>query len=411
MRWMFGNHPARLDLRTVDAEDFNIRVIGDRILITPSERKHRWSQDELELRSLVIDRDGFVLSSGFPKFFNYGENTTSDVLFEEAVLAGRVVYTDKLDGSLIIVDVEGPGQVRFRTRGQVVLGDFEERVMRVVDAKYPGLRRIADGAEFASYSFLLEYIGPQNQIVVRYDEEDLVLLGAVEKTRLRPIHVGTAFGADLECLKAFCLATGVRAAHTYELPAALEDAVATVRGWSAESEGVVACHLSFGWSHMVKVKSEAYVRLHSLKFRLNGNVGKLLFLLDATTEDEARDALFDLGIDHEAQAFVAPQIAQYVARRRDVLQHHARIVTELDTTGTRKDVVLRLRQAIADAGLSESYFHAALKTFDGRATEALDLLLATLVLEVPVGVVRQWRTDGQQAAIGDLLRIPVTEGA
>ena len=85
----------RIDLSTIDRETFNVesRVIsgyGSVILVAPKKVKHVWRDDELHLRSLICDPDGTIISSGFPKFMNYGEREDLDAITENLIENGTV---------------------------------------------------------------------------------------------------------------------------------------------------------------------------------------------------------------------------------------------------------------------------------------------------------------------------------
>src|SRR5262245_13940787 len=122
---------ARIDLAGIDREQFSVSERNGRFLITPLKSKHVWAESELHLRSLLVNADGDVLSSGFPKFVNYGENKEHDKTFRLSLGYGTVAFHEKLDGTLIILDFID-GKPHFRTRGSHDLGAFEEPVMRCI---------------------------------------------------------------------------------------------------------------------------------------------------------------------------------------------------------------------------------------------------------------------------------------
>ena len=80
--------------------------------------EHRW------LRSMHLDADQRILSTGLPKFMNWGEGVDRYHVSEDTVLerAGNdLIATLKIDGSLLIRYVRD-GVVKFRTRGALSVG-------------------------------------------------------------------------------------------------------------------------------------------------------------------------------------------------------------------------------------------------------------------------------------------------
>jgi hypothetical protein len=102
-------------------------------LITP-EVDAKWNDKNLHFRSLITDKEGNILSCGFPKFFNYGEKP--DCYPDPEKFADWSIQS-KLDGSLQIVEFVN-GVFSMRTRGtpsyksQENYKDFE-----LLPEKYP----------------------------------------------------------------------------------------------------------------------------------------------------------------------------------------------------------------------------------------------------------------------------------
>ena len=134
-----------------------------------------WNEVTLQCRGLIVNHDtAEIVARPFPKFFNYGEDQTSQS-FDDYRNA-TVVVTDKLDGSLGILypdesDASGYG---IATRGsftspQALMG-------RVLLRQYIG----AGWSPAPDFTYLFEIIYPANRIVCDYGNmEDLVLLGTV----------------------------------------------------------------------------------------------------------------------------------------------------------------------------------------------------------------------------------------
>ncbi|HEY7358938.1 MAG TPA: RNA ligase, partial [Ktedonobacterales bacterium] len=153
-----------LDARLVDRKDFAVDDIGACLFIHPKRDKWDWTEDELRLRSVAVDLQGRVISTGWPKFFNMGERPANDAALEQALESGEeVFFTEKLDGTLIVRSVLPNGKVIFRTRGRWESDEFGPLAHAVASARYPAL---LDPRIMPEWSLLFEYVGPANLIVV-----------------------------------------------------------------------------------------------------------------------------------------------------------------------------------------------------------------------------------------------------
>lgn len=402
-----------IDLSRLNQDEFDLKTRGERILITPKKSKHVWETSEKHLRSLVVDQTGRVLSSGLPKFLNYGEQGAPNEEFKQALAEGRVEFPEKLDGSLIIMDLID-GKVEFRTRGQTELGAFEDRVMALIAEKYPHMIedfRTSPGADEVSICF--EYISPENRIVVPYEEAELVLLTIMDKEDLRPLWPDGREGNE-HVFAEIKERWGVRVVNTHDLPSDFQELMVFVKGWQ-DKEGVVARFVHEGEPMMVKIKASQYVKLHALKSRLSGNVGKLLFLLGASTAAQARDRLFDLGVDYESQVFVQGEIDAYVEQYATLVKQYALFNKRLmyvmgaeDYDGSRKMAAGVARTVVDAFKFPNIFFNAAMKIYDNKPDEGWQMVVGSELLKESVGVLRQWLTN-PMIAVNDVLSVPVIE--
>ncbi|MCB9765492.1 MAG: hypothetical protein H6739_37305 [Alphaproteobacteria bacterium] len=196
----------------------------------------RWDAVTLACRGLVLDRaTAEVVALPFPKFFNHDE--------PHAVIPdGAPEVTVKLDGSLGI-GFRADGRLRWTTRGSF-FSPQAAAAQALWDARY------ADVPVPEAWTLLVEIIHPVTRNVVRYDEEEMVVLGARDRFT----------GEDLPYVgvRRWALGAGLAVTEPVEgdLPALLERAEAL----DDQHEGFV---LRWG-DHRVKVKSRAYKRVHRL---------------------------------------------------------------------------------------------------------------------------------------------------
>ncbi len=147
-----------------------------------------WTQDNLWYRSRVETPQGRTVSQGFGKFFNLGMGpelfnvTAGDILGTLRECREEVVATLKYDGSCLIRSVYQK-KVMFRTRGSLSyeFHDNAQNEMGIFLDKYP---KINDPSVLGErISLLFEWVSPNAQIVIKYKEPELHLIGAVIENR------------------------------------------------------------------------------------------------------------------------------------------------------------------------------------------------------------------------------------
>ena len=167
-----------------------------------------WNDTTVLARGLVLDTTKKRIAAyAFPKFFNYGEQDTSvpDLPFETF---------EKLDGSLIIAFYHN-NDWRTATKGS--LGSSQaiwalERLQKYKSLLVPG------------FTYLFEAIYAENRIVVNYDYEDLVLLGAYDRAGYEIDHSDLRFHWHK-------VAKNYAYTHISDLMAASEALSANEEGW------------------------------------------------------------------------------------------------------------------------------------------------------------------------------------
>lgn len=411
----------------ISLEDFNLSEKDGRTLITPVKSKHTWAPNELHLRSLLLDADGYVLSSGFCKFVNIGEIPDHDFSLLEAMKGnGSVTYSAKEDGSLVIASLID-GQPHYRTRGSHNLGIFEEPVMSLVYDKYPMvevvLKHFGDNPRKVPMSFLFEYTAPTNQIVLKYGEPDLHFLGVM---RLDTLHLSRV---DISKFSAIANAGGEgkrffpKAAVFHDLPKNPADLIKEVRSWVGK-EGIVARIVLpeqdpvTGPVRLLKCKSDLYVKLHSLRFRLGGKVGKLAFLLGIESLAEAPAKLETLGIDFEAQQFIQAELEEYCEKLLYAQVAYGKFlgVCELikentlrdDLRTSRRNFVETVQEYIHVNDLPASFFGASMAWYSQKGADGWTHVVAAEVLDESAGTVKTWAIT-KDAILNEMLHTPVDD--
>jgi len=287
------NERAVLDISAVDRSEFKVVSEDGLHLVCPKKNKWDWSYEERYLRSIVVDDEGVVRSSGFPKFGNYGEFQDDTDALNKALASGhQVFFSHKEDGSLCIRSVID-GKVIFRTRGTMFGGEdmedgtlsFGKRFCKVAEEKYPIL---LDPSYFDDASLLFEYVAPSNTVVVRYQEDDLVFLGGMEHSGPSPL--------PWAIVQSIAAARGFNLVELRELPRDPLKMLEEVKDW--RTEGIVArcndCQV------MVKVKSAYYLANHRMKFSMTyKTIVEFIDTSGVRSEDELVEKLKEYDYDWE----------------------------------------------------------------------------------------------------------------
>jgi len=203
-----------------------------------------WDDVTEKCRGLIVDQStDQIIERPFRKFFNLNTDFRPETKVENLPTSQPEIL-DKLDGSLgILYRYNG-------CRGIATRGSFESDQAAWASAWYE--KHLGSAVWPVEYTPLFEIIYADNRVVVKYDYEGLVLLGAVHRET----------GAELPHVELFKLATlnGCRLASRFHK---------TVSECSCEDapnlEGYVASwHYPDKPSLKVKIKFAEYCRLHHL---------------------------------------------------------------------------------------------------------------------------------------------------
>lgn len=243
----------------------------DSFLIIP-QIDAKWNKHNLFYRSLVVDTDGNVLSSGWPKFFNQGEQPDC---YPNPESYKDWIIQEKLDGSLLIADYVN-GQFNMRTRGcvshtvQENSKDFE-----LLPEKYPKVVEFLKNNPHLS--LLFEIVTPNNVIVIRPKEVDFYFLGAINKN-------GMCVVSSKDFIDIWRKIGFIPTAKTYEIENIkdLNSISQLVKTWKG-SEGVV---ISYNNNHnRIKIKSDWYLWIHRIKSQLNSENNLIEYYIDLGMPD------------------------------------------------------------------------------------------------------------------------------
>lgn len=371
----------KMDISFAQKRGFTVSERGEFLLVTPPKDKHLWKADEIWYRSLLLTREGEVVSSGFPKFFNYGENPDHDILTTELFEGSETLFTEKMDGMLMIRFVVD-GKVCFRTRGNhVVESDVYTRLMSLVETFYP---KLLDSLLFPEGSLLFEFMTPEDQIVIRYSEPKLTLLGYVHHPRDGSGQPQVVCSRHV--LQLVHQQLGVPPVKTYSLAGNLKAISHEVSTWENQ-EGIVTWSLlPSGSTHLTKFKSVWYCRLHALLSHLTEDrVWKICWANQIKDVSVLKQYFENLGLDWESLGVVSDAFASYQQRKFLVEYVFAQLKGALEiAVDTSPEILSRKDKALLAKNMTSkepftTYFQEAIYFLTGEDLKVRKALEAKIL--------------------------------
>ena len=138
-----------------------------------------WNEWYTNVRGCVVDLENMtIVSATLPKFFNVDEKShTSYTQVMNMVKKGHTTIYDKQDGSC--VSVSYGGDLIVTTPGSFESQQVDWSRLYLTKNHEQFLEELQ--SHHQNYTFVFEYVSPQNRIVVQYDKQDMVLLHMIDK--------------------------------------------------------------------------------------------------------------------------------------------------------------------------------------------------------------------------------------
>lgn len=253
----------KIDLNAIDQTQFMVHphvVDGQTLhLVQPCHIGAKWTQANKIFRSSVWDSDGALVSAGFPKFTNWGENPDN---FPVPTSLNGATIVEKVDGSLLIVS-KWLNHFILRTRGTVdafkldngwELEIFKNEILPKLDAFWSQSGRNIHIGCWDS-SLLFEWVSPNQRIILNYgDQPKWYLVGLVG-------HENYSI-ATQDRLNWVAENIGLERPPTYTFPS-VEALMQNVEQWKGK-EGVCV-YSGKDQQSIHKVKGLWYLALHRMK--------------------------------------------------------------------------------------------------------------------------------------------------
>lgn len=190
IQFLNDNHPNGFELLAARGIKATRSVAYPELVNLNYDQIDAREDDELAClcRGLIVcdygDGDYFIVAHPFPRFFNAGSSHAAPLNWD-----GSIVFQEKLDGTLCIV-YYWKGDWRVATRGNpdanIPCADgltFAQKFCRAAGTNTVAealdlVATAGDGGCEYDVTYCFELVGPDNQIVVPYENSRIVFLGA-----------------------------------------------------------------------------------------------------------------------------------------------------------------------------------------------------------------------------------------
>jgi len=345
----------KIDLSKIDTDVFVLNkheFYGENLyLIYPKNPFFHWTENDLIFRSSVWNEEGYLVSPGFKKFFNWSERPDLHPYNND-----NFVAVEKIDGSCLIVSNYKDHYI-YRTRGTISafkldngheITPFKNDLESKIDLDY-------------NTTLLFEWTTPNNRIVLDYGSEpEFRLIGGID------IVTYTLFKQSILDEKAITL--NVKRPHTYSFKT-MGETQSFIEN-NNTIEGV--CIYYDDEQHIRKLKTENYLQLHRLKSELN-SIEKLLDIYIEIGQPSYNDFVSYLtnNFDFEIMTMIRGNISKILDAKKQVtaiINHMVVLVDKIRSYETRKSQAEVILQAYGNTNRSGFAF----KILDNKELSADD---------------------------------------
>jgi len=263
-------------------------------------------------RGLIFNTETMeIIARPFPKFWNINDDRHPETL-EKNLPTNISSITTKMDGSLGIL-YKWEDQNYVATRGSFA-SDQSLWATNWLQKNYPRLDLLKE------YTLLTEIIYPENRIVVEYDFEGLIVIGAINNS--------TGKELSRSDLKSYCQAMNLKLVQDHKklLNTCMSENI-------PNQEGYVA---TFDNGLKVKLKFENYCELHRILTGLNPR--SIWELKKESKDDEISSWLTDPKMPSGFITWLRKWNSQLDGDYYTILTDAQRIFDRMPVFSTRKDI-------------------------------------------------------------------------
>jgi len=253
---------------TINGKDYIIRSFTYR-LASWSDFQDNINLDSRESRGTAFyteadKNDWELFCRAYPKFWNLGEGIPVDDFVSEHK---PYASFEKMDGSLILF---GRINGKVIAKSKTSINSDQAKMAQDIYDNNKSIKSAVNYMINLGITPVFELVGPDNVIVLRYDENKLVLLGQVDNDNGNVVPAGL-----LEKRKYSVDVAEVYKHNWDELLEIKETSKPNIEGFVVLTED----------GEMVKVKVNSYIQLHHLKDSVNNVKSLALLILDDNLDD------------------------------------------------------------------------------------------------------------------------------
>lgn len=224
----------------------------------------------VECRSLIMNMHGEVVSRSFDRFYNFGECPDFYADFD----INRAQVFTKEDGSLIkIYWCFETGRWEISSRSQAFAegehqlgGTFREWILKAMKLTEDQFQTVMNEVDFVydieEYTFICEFIGPNNRHVTRYEVDEIVMLAIRNNQTGEYLDHDTVDNITTLMSKVPNIPMNVRLVKSYVLDT-FEAIIEAAKNLPCLEEGYVCFDPVSG--KRVKLKNPSYTAIHHLR--------------------------------------------------------------------------------------------------------------------------------------------------
>lgn len=275
-----SGHKASFNYDMIEAKESDPLACQCRGLILSAKDGRSFLDQSIRVNSKdsydnVIMGETLVLARSFDRFFNYGQGFAANIDFNSP---GLKIY-EKLDGSLIIFYYDRfAEQWNAATRAvpeadllmdnkiYTFRGLFEKALKNTSGLNFDDFCKILN----KNYTYMFELTTPLNEMVVKYSDYSVTLLGA------RNLFDGLEIQPE-------AISVGIPVVKSYPI-SSKDDLIKWVSDLDLTHEGVVVRDNSF---NRVKIKSPAYCAAHRLRDSLGASPRNIMEIILLEQDDDA----------------------------------------------------------------------------------------------------------------------------
>lgn len=294
-----------------------------------------WNPATMRCRGLVVAPDDTIVALPFTKFHNINE--PGGLSLEDVVRRSerdRPVFTDKVDGSMVLFWRDPLTQkIRSSTRGSFTSDQA------VAALEWMGSRLNSMDPD---WTLICEWVGPENRIVLRYDEPECIVLGVR--------HIVTK--ADYPMLGSGLTVERIADQFGLRTAAVVDDHLNNLMASRSHVRGVEGWVGRFSDGTRFKIKTDEYMALHRVltDFRpervheamVDGTYDALIRTLPEEFRPEAETwkSKIDAVVDHKVSS--ATSAFAQIRHHLDSSRKDFAMAAQLDSFSEYRTLLFRL---------------------------------------------------------------------